>query len=140
MPNQTLTVGIQSPPSLSQKTFLTLIYKNLCSNKETLHQKIKFSIKYFFSKCAQIRRKLRICSHLLKKSLMENFIFCAYSFKPGQVIAQPPSKDSVCLWVPEPYMHSHQYCKRLTGEKGMSTLSHQFLTIQINQYYFQGSP
>ena len=38
---------------------------------------MKFSIKDFFSKCEQIRRKLRICSHLLKKSLMENFIFCA---------------------------------------------------------------
>ena len=36
-------------------------------------QKMKFSIKDFFSKCDQIRRKLR--SHLLKKSLMENFIF-----------------------------------------------------------------
>ena len=40
-------------------------------------QKMKFSIKDFFSKCDQIRRKLRIWSHLLKKSLMENFIFCA---------------------------------------------------------------
>ena len=40
-------------------------------------QKIKFSIKDFFSKCDQIRRKLRIWSHLPKKSLMENFIFCA---------------------------------------------------------------
>ena len=39
--------------------------------------KMKFSIKDFFSKCDQIRRKLRIWSHLLKKSLMENFIFCA---------------------------------------------------------------
>ena len=37
---------------------------------------MKFSIKDFFSKCDQIRRKLRIWSHLLKKSLMENFIFC----------------------------------------------------------------
>ena len=36
-----------------------------------------FSIEDFFSKCDQIRRKLRIWSHLLKKSLMENFIFCA---------------------------------------------------------------
>ena len=42
-----------------------------------LVQNMKFSIKYFFSKCDQIRRKLRIWSHLLKKSLMENFIFCA---------------------------------------------------------------
>ena len=36
---------------------------------------MKFSIKEFFSKFDQIRRKLRIWSHLLKKSLMENFIF-----------------------------------------------------------------
>ena len=36
-----------------------------------------FSIKDFFSKCDQIRRKLRIWSHSLKKSLMENFNFCA---------------------------------------------------------------
>ena len=40
-------------------------------------QKMKFSIKGFFSKCDQIRRKLRIRLHLLKKSLMQNFIFCA---------------------------------------------------------------
>ena len=40
-------------------------------------QKMKFSIKGFFSKYDQIRRKLRIWSHLLKKSLMENFVFCA---------------------------------------------------------------
>ena len=40
-------------------------------------QKMKFSIKDFFSKYDQIRRKMRIWSHLLKKSLMENFILCA---------------------------------------------------------------
>ena len=40
-------------------------------------QRIKLSVKDFFSKCEQIRRKLRIWSHLLKKSLMANFIFCA---------------------------------------------------------------
>ena len=43
-------------------------------------QKMKFFIKYFFSKCNQIRiqtrRKLPIWSHLLKKSLTGNFIFC----------------------------------------------------------------
>ena len=44
---------------------------------------MKFSIKDFFSKCDQIRRKLRIWSHLLKKSLMENFIFCTKSSKPS---------------------------------------------------------
>ena len=44
--------------------------------KATVHKK-KFSIKDFFSKSDQIRRKLRIWSHLPRKSLMENFIFCA---------------------------------------------------------------
>ena len=33
-------------------------------------------IKDFFSKCNQIRNFLRIWSHLLNKSFMENFIFC----------------------------------------------------------------
>ena len=42
-------------------------------------QKLKFSIKYFFSKCYQIRRNQWSWSHLLKKSLMENFIFCSFS-------------------------------------------------------------
>ena len=37
---------------------------------------MKFPIKDFFSKCDQILIKLRIWSHLLKKSLMENFVFC----------------------------------------------------------------
>ena len=46
-------------------------------SSNTTAQKTKFSIKDFFSKCDKIRWKLRIWSHLLKKSLMENFIFCA---------------------------------------------------------------
>ena len=43
---------------------------NSCTKK-------RFSIKDLFSKCDQIRRKLRIWSHLLKRSLIENFTFCA---------------------------------------------------------------
>ena len=45
--------------------------------------KMKFSIKDFFSKYDQIRRFLQICSHLLKKPLMENFIFCAVACDLG---------------------------------------------------------
>ena len=41
---------------------------------------MKFSIKDFFRKCDQIRMKLWIWSHLLNKSFMENFIFCAVYF------------------------------------------------------------
>ena len=48
-----------------------LLLKKLFSNTA---QKVKFSIKNFFSKCDQI---LRIWSHVLKNSLTENLIFCA---------------------------------------------------------------
>ena len=40
-------------------------------------QKMTFSMKNFFSKYDQICSFLRIWSHLLKKSLMEKFIFCS---------------------------------------------------------------
>ena len=39
-------------------------------------QKMKFSVKDCLSKSEQICNFLRIWSYLLKKSLMENFIFC----------------------------------------------------------------
>ena len=39
---------------------------------------MKFAIKDFFGGCRQIRRKLRIWSHLLGKSLMEDFICLQY--------------------------------------------------------------
>ena len=42
-------------------------------------QKLKFFIKHFFCKCDQICSFLWIWSQLLKKSLMETFIFCAVS-------------------------------------------------------------
>ena len=40
-------------------------------------QKMRFSVKDFFSKCDQICSFLLIWPHLLNKSLLENFIFCA---------------------------------------------------------------
>ena len=43
--------------------------------------KMKFSTKDFFSTCNQIRSLLRLWSHLVKKFLMENFIFCAVYFQ-----------------------------------------------------------
>ena len=51
---------------------------SLCSINTA--QKMKFSIKDFFSKCDQIRSFLQMWSHLLKKFLMKNFIFCASLF------------------------------------------------------------
>ena len=55
-------------------------------------QKIKFSMKDFFSKCDQVRSFLRIWSHLLKKSLIENFIFCAV------VIHRPHKTPGSCIF------------------------------------------
>ena len=58
--------------------------KELCSQciflKNTA-QEMKFFIKDFFSKYDEICSFLQIWSHLLKKSLMENFIFCAVKLK-----------------------------------------------------------
>ena len=54
-------------------------------------QKIKFSIKDFFRKCDQIRKKLWIWSHLLKKSLLENVIFCAVLG-----LGQTPMMETFC--------------------------------------------
>ena len=51
-----------------------------------------FSTKEFFINCDQIRRKLPIWSHLLKKTLMENFIFCAVSV----VMSWKHLKPSIC--------------------------------------------
>ena len=47
---------------------------------------MKFFVKDFSGKCDQIRRKLRIWSHLPKKSLMENFIFCAVPQENYQMV------------------------------------------------------
>ena len=49
---------------------------NIAGVGSSTAQKMESSIKDFFSKCDQIRSFLRIWSHLLKKSLIENFIFC----------------------------------------------------------------
>ena len=49
-------------------------------------QKMNFSIKDLFSKCNQIRSFLRIWAHLLKKFLVENFIFCVVKDKMMNIL------------------------------------------------------
>ena len=68
----------------------------LCPGCITLQKKMKFSIEDFFSKCDQIRRNLWIWSHLLKKSLKENFIFCTMSSTKLNQLIPPESVPS--LW------------------------------------------
>ena len=61
-------------------------------------QKMKFFIKDFFSKFDKIRRKQRIWPHLLKKSLMENFIFCAMrKGLSGRYFSNSPYKSAWCI-------------------------------------------
>ena len=64
--------------------------------------KIKLSIKDFFSKCDQIRSFLQIWSHLLKKSVMENFIFCAViilSYMCDRLLKMPQVLKNPGLWM-----------------------------------------
>ena len=58
---------------------MRLSFSRFWNNKLSFYtaQKMKFFIKDFLSKCDQIRSFFRIRSHLLKKSLMESFIFYA---------------------------------------------------------------
>ena len=55
---------------------LTLIFPYKDGNYDSHFTKNEVSVKDFFSKYDQIRSFLRIWSHLLKKSLMKNYIFC----------------------------------------------------------------
>ena len=63
----------------------------------TLHKKMKFSIEDFFSKCDPYF--LRIWSHLLKKSLMENFIFCAVSLPLQRFVFSFMSVPVTCKFI-----------------------------------------
>ena len=58
--------------------------------------KMKFSIKDFFSKCDQLRSFLEIWSHLLKKPLMENFIFCVVWQNISNVITKRDDLVKLC--------------------------------------------
>ena len=84
--SENLTLAQDSQVSFNQINLMTLlsqksIKKFYCliatPQKIFTAQKMKISFKDFFIKCYQIHSFLRIWSHLLKESLMQNFIFCA---------------------------------------------------------------
>ena len=114
---QTFTYGTQSckyqcikdwnrfkKENATENLLYQLFFSNTKATKASINaEKMKFSINDFFSKYDQICRKLQIWSHLLKKSLMENFIFCAVLIKttisesiPGQTVVD---KYLMCAWV-----------------------------------------
>ena len=71
---------------------------------------MKFSIKDFFSKCDQIRSFLRTWSHLLKKSLIENFIFCAVKVRE--------CANSMNKWIDTtPEIYNFQYISSMAPPK-----------------------
>ena len=62
---------------------------------------MKFSIKDFFNKCDQIHNLLRIWSHLLKKSFMENFIFVQwFSFHSTSMLSKYQHENA---WILKPF-------------------------------------
>ena len=78
MPNQ-LFINGEFVEAQTGKTFDTInpADETVSTIRALTALKMKFSIKDFFSKCDQIRRKLQIWSDLLSKFLMENLSFCA---------------------------------------------------------------
>ena len=67
-------------------------------------QKMNFSIKDFFSKCVQIRS---FYSRLLKKSLMEKFIFVQWS-NNKDLFPETQWANQLCYYVDE---RKTEYCK-----------------------------
>ena len=80
-------------------------------------QRMKFSIKDFFSKCDQICSFSRIWSHLLKKSLMENFIFCAVIRLRHCKIIRICSFHNLCTWKQNFYYEENKQESRHRGQK-----------------------
>ena len=72
---------------------------------------MKFYIKDFFGKCDQIRRKLRIWSYLLKKSLMNNLIscavFCRTDIRASKGFHYLCSKKSLAKFHMQPHGQAH---------------------------------
>ena len=72
-PPSNIFQNMQNTRPTEHRTFVSRLPHQL----QALYKKMKFSIKEFLSKSDQIRSFLTIWSHLLKKSLMKNFVFCA---------------------------------------------------------------
>ena len=93
-------------------------------------QKKKFTIKDFFSNCDQNRSFQRVWSHLLKKSLIENFIFCA-EFISNYVqtlrIGYIPKYHFSAMTIPQ------TYGSRVIGTVGLrNTNSRSWISFTLN--------
>ena len=67
-------------------------------SEQTLHLKMKFSLKDFFSKCDHIRKKKQIWSHLLKKPYWKTSFFVQRNtFKRPQFLTNIADYSSIGL-------------------------------------------
>ena len=80
---------------------------------------MKFPIKDFVDKCDEIRSFLWIWSHVLKKSLMENFIFCP-------VITHTKYYDMLKI--------SNRYLRQFINEKRSFRLFHINYAIETKNW------
>ena len=80
---------------------------------------MKFSIKDFFSKCDQICRKLWISSHLLKKPLMDNFIFCAVK----RFLILNILTIVIVQSLPQSFIQNSVLCRKLSSDKLFSIIA-----------------
>ena len=94
-----LQIGQVSITNWGSSVLIQIVPKDV-----TTTQKMKFFIKDFFSTCDQICSFLLTWSHLLKKSLMESFIFlCNVQIDPAQsleveVVQSFQTKTSITNW------------------------------------------
>ena len=93
-------------------------------------QKMTLSIKEYFSKFDQNRRKLRIWSHVLKKSLMKNFIFCAVSILDTHFV----SSASTFLTIP------YSLCGRKTLKQRFTDGSKNRCSKELRQTLTRNRP
>ena len=105
---------------------------------------MNFSVKNLFSKCEHIRIKLRIYSHLLNKSLTENFIFCVvniigfttesckFFFKPNCQSLVYFTSINTCYRLVTSLLFRNQF---LASSKGLELSSQELL--RDNQYTFR---
>ena len=94
-------------------------------------QKIKFSIKDLSSKWDQIRRKLWMWSHLLEKSLMEKFIFCALWHGERTIRKCNFASDVLFRWPLKPTKNSVYSIYDLQGIKLPNKLRQEYNDVNI---------
>ena len=126
---------------------LILRRKRAIFSKENIHctKKMMLSIKDFFSKYYQLRKKLQIWSHLLRKSWMEIVIFCAvtyhcvkkcpYSDLFWSAFSRIWTKYGVILCIIVHIAHSSIFLRKLKHYSSTSALKKNILFLKQDNYF-----